>query len=165
MKKYHLTFNWLEMSCVSNPNLITQWAIEIISVHCRDAKWALMRLIQPIIRLFVWHLVLSIWVLKSSILGKVYETVRLPKPLRREGWLSHYGSLDYLLFAHSILGPLFQGLFGTWTTFWSILVLKYSKFGKVHETVRLPKPLCRDGWLSHYESLGSLLFAHPIVGP
>ena len=92
-------------------------------------------------------------------------TVGLPKPLRRECWLPFYGSIGYLLYANLILGPYRQWLFGTWITLLSILVLKYSKLGKLHVNIRLPKPLPRVGLLSYYGSLASLLHAHPIPGP
>ena len=92
-------------------------------------------------------------------------TVGLPKPLRRECWLPFYGSIGYLLYANLILGPYRQWLFGTWITLLSILVLKYSKLGKLHVNIRLPKPLPRVGLLPYYGSLASLLHAHPIPGP
>ena len=79
------------------------------------------------------------------------------------GLIVIYGTLGYLLYAHSILGLKLQGLFGTWTTHLSICVLNYSKGGKVHVTVRLPKPLRREGWLSFYKSIGCVLFAHLIL--
>ena len=38
-------------------------------------------------------------------IGKVHETFRLPKPLRREGLLPHYRTLESMILAHTILGP------------------------------------------------------------
>ena len=117
---------------------------------------------------------------------------RLPKPLRYEGWLSHYGSLRLyyshtlflahrskcyliygphfypygsLLFSHPILGTWPQWLFAIWNTLISIWKLKYSILSKVQETVRLPKLLRRESWLSYYRSLWPLQFAHSILGP
>ena len=112
-----------------------------------------------------WSIIISIWVMTYSKLGKLYATSRLSK-------LLHCGANSQFIVAFAVYFSHTQSwthcsrgylVHGPW--FYLYAYMKYSTLNTVHVTAILSKLLHLESWLQFRESLGYLLFTPPHFDP